>query len=46
MAAQEPLSYSMLQQMGQAAHLEHLPGWGCLFYEAGHHIYLLHKSLR
>ena len=45
MAAQEPLSSSMLQQMGLASSLTSLPGWGCLFYEADHYIYLLHKSL-
>ena len=46
MAAQEPLSHSTLEQMGLAAHLPSLPGWGCLFYEADHHVYLLHKSVR
>jgi hypothetical protein len=45
MAAQEPLSHAMLHDMGLACQLEHLPGWGCLFYEADHHIYLYHKSL-
>ena len=35
----------MLQQLGLSAHLESLPGWGCLFYLAEHHVYLLHKSL-
>ena len=46
LAAQEPLSHSKLQHMGLAGFLESLPGWGCLFYIADHHIYLLHKSLR
>ena len=45
MAAQEPLSHSLLQQMGLADHLSALPGWGVLFYLANHHVYLLHKSL-
>ena len=46
MAAQEPLSHSTLQQMGVSSHLTSLPGWGCLFFEADHHVYMLHKSLR
>ena len=46
MAAQEPLSHASLEQMGLAQHLGALPGWGCLFFIADHHIYLLHKSLR
>ncbi|KAG1671543.1 hypothetical protein FOA52_011265 [Chlamydomonas sp. UWO 241] len=45
MAAQEPLSHSMLQQMGLADALVSLPGWGTLFYLAEHHVYTLHKSL-
>lgn len=45
MAAQEPLSHSLLQQMGLADELHSLPGWGVLFYMADHHVYLLHKSL-
>ncbi|GAX72581.1 hypothetical protein CEUSTIGMA_g37.t1 [Chlamydomonas eustigma] len=45
MAAQEPLSNSLLQQMKLADKLQSLPGWGTLFYEANHHVYTLHKSL-
>ena len=46
MAAQEPLSHSMLQQMRLQHALERLPKWGVLFYLADHHVYPLHKSLR
>eukprot|EP00854_Cymbomonas_tetramitiformis_P012468 gene12468-14732_t len=45
LAAQEPLAESSLQRMGLAGVLPRLPGWGCLFYVAEHHVYLLHKSL-
>eukprot|EP00798_Chlamydomonas_sp_ICE-L_P023217 gene23217-30438_t len=45
MAAQEPLSHAMLHEMGMACLLKDLPGWGCLFYEADHHIYSYHKSM-
>ncbi|KAK3242230.1 hypothetical protein CYMTET_48071 [Cymbomonas tetramitiformis] len=45
LAAQEPLAESSLQRMGLAGALPRLPGWGCLFYVAEHHVYLLHKSL-
>ena len=45
-AAQEPLSHATLEQMGFASFLPSLPGWGCLFFDADHRIYLLHKSLR
>ncbi|GAX81308.1 hypothetical protein CEUSTIGMA_g8739.t1 [Chlamydomonas eustigma] len=44
-AAQEPLSHSMLQLLGLSNHLESLPGWSCLLYIADHHIYMLHTSL-
>ncbi len=34
------------QQLGLGqTDLEQLPGWGSLFYEADHHVYLVHKSL-
>ena len=46
LAAQEPLSNAMLEQLGMASWLPSLPGWGCLFYNADHRVYLLHKSLR
>ncbi|KAK3274320.1 hypothetical protein CYMTET_17495 [Cymbomonas tetramitiformis] len=45
LAAQEPLAESSLQRMGLAGAMPRLPGWGCLFYVAEHHVYLLHKSL-
>ncbi|KAK3275914.1 hypothetical protein CYMTET_15983, partial [Cymbomonas tetramitiformis] len=45
LAAQEPLPESYLQHMGLDRGLPLLPGWGCLFYVAEHHVYLLHKSL-
>ncbi|KAK3262546.1 hypothetical protein CYMTET_28608 [Cymbomonas tetramitiformis] len=45
LAAQKPLAESSLQRMGLAGTLPRLPGWGCLFYVAEHHVYLLHKSL-
>ncbi|KAK3267376.1 hypothetical protein CYMTET_24063, partial [Cymbomonas tetramitiformis] len=45
LAAQEPLAESWLQRMGLAGAMPRLPGWGCLFYVAEHHVYLLHKSL-
>lgn len=46
LAAQEPLSTSLLQQLGiGGAELRSLPGWGCLFIEAEHHVHMLHKSL-
>ena len=46
LAAQEPLSNATLEQLGMASWLPSLPGWGCLFYNADHRVYLLHKSLR
>lgn len=47
LAAQEPLSCQLLQQLGyDAAMLQQLPGWGRLFFEAGQHVHLLHRSLR
>jgi hypothetical protein len=45
LAAQEPLPHVLLQRMGLYGTREHLPGWGVLFYEAEHHVYLLHKTL-
>ncbi|KAK3262265.1 hypothetical protein CYMTET_28862, partial [Cymbomonas tetramitiformis] len=45
LAAQEPLPESSLQRIGLDGALPLLPGWGCLFYVAEHHVYLLHKSL-
>eukprot|EP00798_Chlamydomonas_sp_ICE-L_P028726 gene28726-31902_t len=45
MAAQEPLPHTLLHEMGLACLLKALPGWGCLFYEAEHHIFMSHKSL-
>ena len=38
MAAQQPLSLSLLQQMGLAQHLPALPGWPTLFFKADHHV--------
>lgn len=45
MAAQEPLPQSLLEQMGLSHVLRHLPGFGVLFFVAGHHLHTLHKSL-
>ncbi|GFR41513.1 hypothetical protein Agub_g2208 [Astrephomene gubernaculifera] len=46
LAAQEPLSQSMLHSMGFAGSaLEQLPGFPTLFYVNEHHAYLLHQSL-
>lgn len=45
MAAQEPLSMSLLQQMGLDSALWQLPGYGVLFFVAEHHLYMMHKSL-
>jgi hypothetical protein len=45
MVAQEPLPYSLLQEMGLAVELERLPCWRTLFFLADHHVYVLHKSL-
>lgn len=45
LAAQEPLTMSMLQQMGLSGAVPLLPGWGVLFFETEHHLYTLHKSL-
>ncbi len=46
LAGQEPLSRSFLEQLGVSRNdLEQLPGWGVLFYEADHHVFLVHKSL-
>ncbi len=46
LAAQEPLSTSLLQQLDLGPDvLRSLPGYGCLFYETEHRIYMLHKSL-
>jgi hypothetical protein len=37
MASQEPLSTSLLQQLGMGTNvLQQLPGWDCLFFEAEH----------
>ena len=44
-AAFEPLSMSLLQQMGLSKHLETLPGWGVLFSIVEHRVYTLHQSL-
>lgn len=43
LAAQEPLSHSMLQRMGLLPHLKELPGWQTLFFTADHHVYTIHK---
>lgn len=46
LAAQEPLSRSLLEQLDlNQSDLEQLPGWGSLFFEADHHVFLMHKSL-
>jgi hypothetical protein len=45
MAAFEPLTMSLLQQMGLSKHLDSLPGWGVLFFISEHRVYTLHQSL-
>lgn len=45
MAAQEPLSHALVQQMGYGNCIEHLPGFPTLFFVDEHHLYMLHKSL-
>ncbi|KAG2492079.1 hypothetical protein HYH03_009575 [Edaphochlamys debaryana] len=45
LAAQEPLSASILQQLGLAGALPGLPGHPTLFFLDEHHVYTLHKSL-
>ena len=45
LAAQEPLSQSVLYEMGLGDALENLPGWGSLFFVNEHHVYMIHKSL-
>ena len=41
LAAMEPLPLSLLQAMGLERELASLPGWGTLFYEAEHRVFLL-----
>jgi len=41
----EPLTSSLLEQMGLEEYLEDLPGWSTLFYVDEHRVYMLHKSL-
>ncbi|KAG2452670.1 hypothetical protein HYH02_002903 [Chlamydomonas schloesseri] len=45
LAAQEPLSHSLLQQMGLGHVIASLPGYPHLFYIDEHHLYTIHKSL-
>ncbi|KAG2452669.1 hypothetical protein HYH02_002902 [Chlamydomonas schloesseri] len=45
LAAQEPLSHSLLQQMGLGHVIALLPGYPHLFYIDEHHLYTIHKSL-
>ena len=45
MAAQEPLPFSFLQQLGLGEAISSLPGYPTLFYMDEHHLYTLHKSL-
>lgn len=45
LAAQEPLAMALLQRMGLAECVSLLPGYGVLFFESEHHLYMLHKSL-
>ncbi|KAG2427875.1 hypothetical protein HXX76_012195 [Chlamydomonas incerta] len=45
LAAQEPLSHSLLQQMGLGHVIPSLPGYPHLFYVDEHHLYTIHKSL-
>ncbi|PNH02253.1 Vegetative incompatibility protein HET-E-1, partial [Tetrabaena socialis] len=45
MAAKEPLSQSVLQQLGLGGAIPLLPGYPRLFFVDDHHLYLVHKSL-
>ncbi len=45
MAAQEPLPFSFLQQLGLGEAISALPGYPTLFFMDEHHLYTLHKSL-
>lgn len=45
MAAQEPLSHALVQQMGYSGCIGYLPGYPTLFFIDEHHLYMLHKSL-
>ena len=45
MASQKPLSSSMLEKMGFAAHVPLLPGFPILFFVSDHLLYVIHKSL-
>ncbi|KAG2427876.1 hypothetical protein HXX76_012196 [Chlamydomonas incerta] len=45
LAAQEPLSHSLLQQMGLGHVIPSLPGYPHLFYVDEHHLHTIHKSL-
>lgn len=45
LAAREPPSLMLLEELGVRSQLEHLPGWGVLFYERDYCVHLLHRSL-
>ncbi len=45
LAAQEPLTQAVVQQLGLGCVLTLLPGWGVLYFVDEHRVYSLHKSL-
>ncbi len=45
LAAQEPLTQAVVQQLGLRSVLMLLPGWGVLYFVDEHRVYSLHKSL-
>ena len=45
LAAREPPSLMLLEELGVRSQLERLPGWGVLFYERDFCVHVLHRSL-
>ena len=45
LAAREPPSLMLLEELGVRSQLERLPGWGVLFYERDYCVHVLHRSL-
>jgi WD40 repeat protein len=45
LAAREPPSLMLLEELGVRGQLEYLPGWGTLFYVRDYCVHMLHRSL-